>query len=64
MLRDTDFDLHRRLRYANNEFQALIGDLVVVTPHGWIIEPDGVCGRTPVALGSSTSATRPDISLD
>lgn len=56
-LRDTDYDLYRALRYANNEFQALIGDLVVVTAHGWIIEPDGVCGRTPVALGSVTKAS-------
>lgn len=47
VVRDSDYDVYRALRYANNEFQALIGDIVIVTRHGWIVEPDGVAGRRP-----------------
>lgn len=47
--RHTDRDVSRAIRYANNPFQALIGDLVVVTPYGWIALPDGVAGLEPRA---------------
>ncbi len=55
---DSDHDTYRALRYANNEFQALIGDLVVVTPHGWIIEPDGVAGREPAVTDVDPEAAQ------
>jgi hypothetical protein len=45
-----DYDVDSVLRYANNPFQALRGDLIVVTPHGWITEPDELAGREPVAV--------------
>lgn len=47
--RRADFDLWRALRYANNPFQVLIGDLLVVTPHGWIELGSGLAGLDPVA---------------
>jgi hypothetical protein len=49
-----DYDVVSVLRYANNAFQALRGDLIIVTPHGWITEPDGLAGREPVAVLPST----------
>jgi hypothetical protein len=45
-----DYDVVSVLRYANNRFQALRGELVIVTPHGWIVEPHGLAGREPVAV--------------
>jgi hypothetical protein len=48
--RSGDYAVPAVLRYANNAFQALCGELVIVTPHGWISEPDGVAGREPVAV--------------
>jgi hypothetical protein len=45
-----DYDVVSVLRYANNPFQALRGDLIIVTPHGWFIEPDELAGREPVAV--------------
>ncbi|MGH8941077.1 MAG: hypothetical protein ACRDV2_17275 [Actinomycetes bacterium] len=50
VLRSSDFDVVSVLRYANNPFQALRGDLIVVTPHGWITAYDGVAGLEPIAL--------------
>ena len=47
--RSGDFAVCSVLRYANNRFQALIGELIIVTPHGWITSPDGRAGREPVA---------------
>ena len=44
-----DFAIPSVLRYANNPFQALKGELLIVTPHGWITSPDGVAGLDPVA---------------
>jgi hypothetical protein len=44
------------LRYANNRFQALRGELVIVTPHGWIAEPHGLAGLEPVAVLPSAGA--------
>lgn len=45
-----DFAVTSALRYANNAFQALTGDLLVVTTHGWVTVPDRVAGLAPVAL--------------
>ena len=47
--RSSDFDVWRALRYANNPFQALLGDLIVLTPHGWIVVWDDVAGLEPTA---------------
>lgn len=48
--RSGDYDVPSALRYANNPFQALCGELVVVTPHGWISLPDELAGGEPVAI--------------
>ena len=48
--RGSDYDVVSVLRYANNPFQALWGDLIIVTPHGWLTEPDELAGRVPVAV--------------
>jgi hypothetical protein len=48
--RASDYDVVSVLRYANNPFQALRGDLIIVTPHGWITAGDGLAGREPVAV--------------
>lgn len=45
-----DFAVTSALRYANNVFQALRGELVIVTPHGWLSVPDELAGREPVAV--------------
>lgn len=47
--RSSDFHLAYALRYANNPFQALLGDLIVVTPHGWIAVCDDVAGLEPTS---------------
>ena len=47
--RSSDFDVWRALRYANNPFQALVSDIVVVTPHGWFTAVSMVAGLQPVA---------------
>ena len=47
--RADDFAVISVLRYANNRFQALLGDLVIVTPHGWITL-DELAGLEPVAV--------------
>lgn len=49
--RTEDYDIGAVLRYANSTFQALRGELVIVTPHGWITSPDQLAGREPVAVG-------------
>lgn len=48
--RADDYAVGSVLRYANNTFQALRGELVIVTPHGWITSPDQLAGREPVAV--------------
>ena len=48
--RADDYAVTSVLRYANNPFQALRGELIVVTPHGWITSPDQLAGRDPVAV--------------
>lgn len=45
-----DFAVTSALRYANNAFQAPTGDLLVVTPHGWVSVPDRLAGLAPVAV--------------
>ena len=45
-----DFAVSSVLRYANNPFQALCGDLIIVTPHGWITVFDEVAALEPVAV--------------
>ena len=45
-----DFAVSSVLRYANNPFQALCGDLIIVTPHGWITVFDELAGLEPVAV--------------
>jgi hypothetical protein len=47
--RSGDYAVRSVLRYANNPFQALIGEVLVVTPHGWISSPDRLAGREPAA---------------
>ena len=44
-----DLAVTSALRYANNAFHALTGDLLVVTPHGWVSVPDRLAGLAPVA---------------
>jgi len=48
--RSSDFAVDSVLRYANNTFQALRGELLIVTPHGWISCPDELAGLEPVAV--------------
>ena len=48
--RSSDYAAGRALRYANNPFQALRSDIIIVTPHGWITEPDELGGLAPVAV--------------
>lgn len=48
--RASDYAVGSVLRYANNTFQALRGELLIVTPHGWITVPDQLAGRCPVAV--------------
>jgi len=48
--RADDYAVDSVLRYANNTFQALLGELVIVTPHGWITSPDQLAGSRPVAV--------------
>jgi hypothetical protein len=56
--RAADYDVVSVLRYANNRFQALRGELLIVTSHGWIVEPHGLAGLEPVAvLPSAGTAT-------
>jgi hypothetical protein len=38
--RASEYAVPSVLRYANDLFQALRGELVIVTPHGWISSPD------------------------
>ena len=47
VFRADDFALYEGLRYANNEFQALFGDIIVVTPHGWIVLGTDIAGTEP-----------------
>jgi len=57
-----DFAVTSALRYANNLFQALRGELVIVTPHGWVCLPDQLAGLEPVAVvdrQAGQSALRP-----
>jgi hypothetical protein len=48
--RKSDFAVGSVLRYANNTFQVLCGELLIVTPHGWISWPDELAGLEPVAV--------------
>jgi hypothetical protein len=58
VLRSDDYDVVSVLRYANNVFQALRGELVVVTPHGWITSPDELAGLDPIAMPARMQACR------
>lgn len=47
VFRSSDLALSEGLRYANNEFQALMGDIIVVTPHGWVVLGEDIAGTEP-----------------
>ena len=51
--RASDYTVRLSLQYANNPFQALRGDLIIVTPYGWITALDELAGLEPVAAAAS-----------
>lgn len=58
--RSGDYAVRSVLRYANNPFQALCGEVLIVTPHGWISMHDELAGREPVAVvGAETGSDQP-----
>jgi len=56
--RSSDYAVDSMLRYANNTFQALRGELVIVTPHGWVSVPDQLAGRQPVVTDPDAIRSR------
>jgi hypothetical protein len=58
--RGSDYAVSWALRYANNPFQALRGDIIIVTPNGWITAPDDLAGLEPVAV---TAAAAPAVQM-
>lgn len=55
-MRRDDYAPRMGFRYANNAFQALGGDTIVVTEHGWILDSGGLCGISPRAVWESSTA--------